>query len=266
METFLQSIILGLLEGATEFIPVSSTGHLLLAGHFLGFNSPHHTFEVLIQLGAILAVLSVYSRKLWEVFSQVHINHKARHFVIAVTLAFFPAAFFGVVLHPFIKKILFETPQLICFMLILGGIALIIVDRMKTPVRYVEAESFSWKMAFIIGLCQCLAMIPGVSRSGSTVIAGLLLGANKRAAAEFSFFLALPTMLGAFAYDFYKSYHELSLGDVQSIGIGFICAFFAGLIVVKKLLGYVSRHGYSLFGWWRILVGTVGLIFLTKGF
>jgi undecaprenyl-diphosphatase len=150
--------------------------------------------------------------------------------------------------------------MLICIMLILGGFVLLWVDRWARSPRYHDITKFPLSMYFKIGLFQCLSMIPGTSRSGSTIVGGLLLGADKRAAAEFSFFLAMPTMAGAFAYDLYKNHEILSAADVKIIGVGFVAAFFAAVLVVRWLLGYVSRRGYSLFGWWRIIVGTLGMI------
>jgi undecaprenyl-diphosphatase len=252
-------VLLGLLEGLTEFIPVSSTGHLLLAGHFLGFNSPGKSFEVLIQLGAILAILSVYFGKLLAVALALPSDPKARRFVLAILVAFLPAAVIGALGHKFIKTILFESPLLICVMLIVGGGVLLIVDRMRLEARHTDAMALSPSLALKIGFCQCLAMVPGVSRSGATIVGALLMGVEKRAAAEFSFFLAMPTMAGAFAWDLYKSRDLLSADDIGQIALGFVAAFIAGVVVVRWLLDYVSRHGFALFGWWRIVVGGLGL-------
>ncbi|AGT10053.1 undecaprenyl-diphosphate phosphatase [Paracoccus aminophilus] len=255
--------ILGLLEGLTEFIPVSSTGHILLAGHFLGFDSPGRAFEVLIQLGAILAILGVYAGRLWQIFSAAPHDPKARHFIYAVTLAFIPAVIIGVIAHDTIKNVLFETPKLIASMLILGGIVLLLVDKYAKNPKYHRAEDFPLPMALAIGVIQCLAMIPGVSRSGSTIVGALAFGADKRSAAEFSFFLSMPTMLGAFVFDLMKNRDVLTEAAVSNIVIGFICAFIAAVIVVKGLLNYVSAHGYALFAWWRIIVGAVALLALS---
>ena len=268
-----QVILLGLIEGLTEFIPVSSTGHVLLAGHFLGFNSPGKTFEVLIQLGAILAILTVYAGRLLGMARDLGSDARTRQFVVGVLIAFLPAAVIGALGHSFIKSVLFETPTLICVMLILGGIILLFVDRLAVVPRYREAMDFPPSLAFKVGLFQCLAMVPGVSRSGSTIvgamllgagavlaIVAMLLGADKRSAAEFSFFLAMPTMAGAFAYDLYKNWSKLAADDVTGIALGFVTAFVAGVFVVRYLLGFVSRHGYAMFGWWRIVVGSAGLL------
>lgn len=258
--TLVGAALLGLLEGLTEFIPVSSTAHLLLAGHFLGFESPGNSFEVLIQLGAILAILSVYFARLWKLAMDLPTSAEARRFVGAILLAFLPAAVIGVMAHGFIKTVLFESTALICWVLIGGGIVLLIIDRMPLKPKYINVMDYPLSLAFKIGLVQCLAMIPGTSRSGATIAGALLLGADKRSAAEFSFFLAMPTMAGAFAYDLYKNYDKLGMDDITAIVIGFVMAFIAGVIVVRSLLDFVSKHGFAPFAWWRIVVGTLGLI------
>ena len=258
MQTW-QVILLGLIEGLTEFLPVSSTGHLLLVGHFLGFHSPGRTFEVLIQLGAILAVLTVYAAKLWQLVRDLPSSARARWFVLAVLIAFLPAALIGALGHRYIKAVLFETPWLICATLVIGGVILLSVDRLRLKPRYHRAVDFPVTFAFIVGLCQVAAMVPGVSRSGATVVGALLFGADKRSATEFSFYLAMPTMTGAFAYDLYKSYGDLSMNDVTGIALGFVTSFLAGVIVVRYLLDFVSRHGFAPFAWWRIVVGGIGL-------
>ncbi len=252
-------ILLGLIEGLTEFLPVSSTGHLLLAGHFLGFKSPGKTFEVLIQLGAILAILSVYFTKLMRLLFDLPSDARTRRFVLGVLVAFLPAAVVGATLHKYIKGVLFEEPWLVCTSLIVGGIVLLAVDRMRLEPRYHDVMDYPVWTAFLIGLAQCLAMVPGVSRSGATIVAALLLGSDKRAATEFTFFLAMPTMAGAFAYDLYKNWAILAPEDVKSIALGFIVSFIAGVVVVRYLLGFVSRHGFAPFAWWRIVVGGMGL-------
>ncbi len=265
-DTTLSALALGLLEGLTEFIPVSSTGHILLAGHFLGFESAGKTFEVVIQLGAVIAVLGVYAAKIARTITGLPHDPQARRFAGSVLLAFFPAVVIGVLAHGFIKEVLFESPRLIASMLILGGIVLIVVDRLPLKPRYHDAERFPLPMALGIGVIQCLAMIPGVSRSGATIVGALAFGADKRAAAEFSFFLSMPTMAGAFAYDLYKNRDVLDWSAMGEIAVGFAAAFVAAILVVRWLLGYVSRHGYSLFGWWRIIVGSGVLVALNLGF
>ncbi|RWO00939.1 undecaprenyl-diphosphate phosphatase [Mesorhizobium sp.] len=258
-QTIVEALLLGMIEGMTEFIPVSSTGHILLAGHFLGFHSTGKAFEILIQLGAILAILSVYFHRLWQMLDDLPRDRVTRHFVLGILVAFLPAAVIGALAHGFIKTVLFESPRLICVMLIIGGLVLLWVDRFKPKPLYHDVERFPLRLYLQIGLFQCLSLIPGTSRSGSTIVGALLLGVDKRAAAEFSFFLAMPTMVGAFAFDLFKNRNVLTSADLPIIAAGFIAAFVAALIVVRFLLNYVSRHGYSLFGWWRLVIGTVGL-------
>jgi undecaprenyl-diphosphatase len=254
-----QVIVLGLIEGLTEFIPVSSTGHVLLAGYFLGFQSPGKTFEVLIQLGAILAILTVYFGKLLRILLDLPRDPRTRHFVLAVLVAFLPAAVIGAVAHKFIKAVLFESPWLICTTLIIGGVVLLAVDKMRLQTRYVDVMDYPLPFALIVGFCQCVAMIPGVSRSGATIVGALLLGADKRSATEFSFFLAMPTMTGAFAYDLYKNWANLAPEDIKSIALGFVVSFVVAVLVVRYLLDFVSRHGFAPFAWWRIAIGGMGL-------
>ena len=255
----LDALVLGLIEGLTEFIPVSSTGHILLAGHFLGFDSPGRAFEVLIQLGAILAILTVYFGRLLKIAHDLPSDPRTRRFVLGVLLAFLPAAVIGAAAHSFIKQVLFESPMLICIMLIVGGFILLIVDRLDLKPRYHDAMDYPLGVYFGIGLAQCLAMVPGVSRSGSSVVAAMLFGSDKRAAAEFSFFLAMPTMAGAFAYDLYKNHDILTAASLWNIAVGFVAAFVAGVFVVRRLLDFVSQRGFAPFAYWRIIVGAIGL-------
>jgi undecaprenyl-diphosphatase len=303
IHTLIEALLLGMLEGLTEFLPVSSTGHILLAGHFLGFNSTGKVFEVLIQLGAILAILSLYAGRfkafitrpeapkligeavvgvlasiVWiggcavELVAATVKRRRVNLFVppqlpadpsvrlmVGIILAFLPAAIIGALAHDFIKTVLFESPRLICVMLIIGGIVLLWVDRLDLKPKHHDATAFPLPLCLKIGLFQCLAMIPGTSRSGATIVGALLMGVDKRAAAEFSFFLAIPTMLGAFTLDLIKNRALLSTTDIPIIALGFLAAFITAMIVVRSLLGYVSRHGYALFGWWRLIIGVVGL-------
>jgi len=263
MSDWLAAIILGLVEGLTEFIPVSSTGHMLLLGHFLGFESTGKTFEIVIQLGALLAIVSVYFNRLWELATRWPFDPEARRFLTGLLVAFLPAMVIGFLAYDFIKTVLFETPAVICVALIVGGLLLLLLDRMKKVPRYLEADRYPIRVYFLIGLFQCLAMIPGVSRSGATLAGGLLLGTDKRSAAEFSFFLALPTMGAAVAYDLLQNWDRLDFSDGSLIAVGFVTAFLTALAVVKLLLDFVSRHGFAPFAWWRIAVGVLGLIGLT---
>ncbi len=253
-------LVLGILEGLTEFLPVSSTGHLLLAGHFFGLTQPA-TFIVLIQLGAILAIITIYFAKLIQLIGDA-LSGKAYawRFAGAVVLASIPAIIAGVLLRDFIQGVIYETPLVICVMLVVGGIILLIVDRLPLKQRYDDIYQFTWPMALVVGLFQMLSLVPGVSRSGSTVVGAMLMGASKRAAAEFTFFIALPIMIGAFGYDLYKSRELIDMSLGLNIAIGFAAAFVVGAIVVKYLLNFVSSYGFAPFAWWRIIVGGAGLV------
>ncbi len=260
-DSTLIAALLGVIEGLTEFIPVSSTGHILLAGHFLGFQSTGKVFEILIQLGAILAIVLVYFAKFLDIGRRALTGDAAAwRFIIGIVIAFLPAAIMGVLAHGLIKRVLFETPALICIMLVAGGLVLLWVDRLNFTPRYSDATAYPVATCLKIGLFQVLAMVPGVSRSGATIVGALFMGANKRSAAEFSFFLALPTMFGAFVYDLYQNRNALSADDLGLIAIGFAAAFVAGLFVVRRLLDFVSSHGFTPFAWWRIGVGGAGLL------
>jgi undecaprenyl-diphosphatase len=266
MSDSLRAVILGVIEGVTEFLPVSSTGHLLLAERFfdLGEGSFWNSFTVLIQLGAILAILAIYFAKLWQIALGMFSNPADRRFVIGVLVAFLPAAVIGAAAGSYIKSYLFN-PWVVCFSLIVGGAILLWVDQIDHHPHEHDATKFPLPMYLAIGFAQCLAMIPGVSRSGASIVAAMLLGADKRAAAEFSFFLAIPTMVGAFAYDFYKNRGEMTADHLGIVAIGFVVSFITAIVVVKTFLNYVTRHGFALFAWWRVIVGTLGLIALAMG-
>jgi undecaprenyl-diphosphatase len=252
--------ILGILEGLTEFLPVSSTAHLLLAGHFLGFVSPGHVFEVLIQLGAILAIVIAYFGRLLGILRDALARRPgAWRFILGVALASLPAAVVGALAHDFIKGVIFESPLLICSMLIIGGIVLLYVDQLKLTPKYTDIYSYPPLLCFYIGLFQMLALVPGVSRSGATIVGSLLLGTDKRSAAEFSFFVAIPLMFGAFAFDLYESRSMISSEMGTGIVVGFVAALIVAFIVVRYALEFISRHGFALFAYWRIFVGALGL-------
>ena len=266
MSDALRAVILGIIEGVTEFLPVSSTGHLLLAERFfnLGEGSFWNSFTILIQLGAILAILVLYFGRLWRIALGAFSNSDDRRFVIGVLVAFLPAVIVGLIAGKYIKELLFN-PWVVCFSLIVGGAILLWVDQLDHKPHEHDATKFPLPMYLIIGVAQCVAMIPGVSRSGASIVAAMLLGADKRAAAEFSFFLAIPTMVGAFVYEFYKNRADISLDHAGVIAIGFVVSFITAMIVVKTFLTYVTRHGFVLFAWWRVIVGTLGLVALAMG-
>ena len=261
MADWIAAIILGLVEGLTEFIPVSSTGHLLLAKSALNLaDEPWNTFIVMIQLGAILAVVAVYFQRLWKVLLGLPgKDPAARRFALSVLLAFVPSAALGVLFHDFIKDVLFN-PTIVCITLIVGGFALIALERWAPMARVDDSMKFSWKTSLGIGLAQCLSLVPGVSRSGATIVGGLLLGVEKKAAAEFSFFLAIPTMVGAFALDFWESRELLTQDVLGIIAIGFVVSFISGLFVVRTLVDFVGRYGFAPFAFWRIWAGVIGLL------
>ena len=262
----LTAAFLGLIEGLTEFLPVSSTGHLLLAGHFLGFQSQGRTFEVVIQLGAILALFSVYAGLLTRLVLRARHEDAARRSLVSLLLAFLPAVFVGLLAHDFVKNVLFETPSLIAVMLIFGGVVLLVIDRIAPQAVYRDALALPFGKSLAIGFFQCLALVPGVSRSGATIVGALLLGVEKRAAAEFSFLLSLPTMGAAVAYDLFKNRDVLDFGAIWEISVGFAVAFVTAVLVVRWVLSFISRKGYGLFGWWRIIVGTAALGALLLGY
>jgi undecaprenyl-diphosphatase len=260
----IKAAVLGIVEGLTEYLPVSSTGHLLLMEHLFGWGDDAFgkSFAVLIQLGAILALLTIYFGRLWELAKEMFTRWEAARFVIGVLLAFLPAAVIGALGYQIIKSYLFDV-RIVCVSLIIGGFVLLWVDRLNLQARYHEATGFTLPMYFGIGVIQCISMIPGVSRAGATIVGAMLLGADRRSAAEFSFWLAMPTMVGAFAYEVYKSHGQLAVsGNIAVIAVGFVFSFICGWIVVKTFLGYVQRHSFALFAWWRILVGAVGLFAL----
>jgi len=259
----IKAAVLGFVEGLTEYLPVSSTGHLLLMEHILGWGDDAFgkSFAVLIQLGAILALLTIYFGRLWALARHMFTDWAAARFIIGVLLAFLPAAVIGALAYPIIKSYLFDV-RIVCMSLIVGGFVLLGVDRLNLKPRYHDATGFSLPMYFGIGVVQCLSMIPGVSRAGATIVAAMLFGADRRSAAEFSFWLAMPTMVGAFAYEAFKSRAELAHGNLTVIAVGFVFSFIFGWIVVKTFLRYVQRHSFALFAWWRIVIGTAGIFAL----
>jgi undecaprenyl-diphosphatase len=253
--------VLGIIEGLTEFLPVSSTAHLLLAEHVLGLSGDDwKAFTILIQLGAILAIVAVYFLRLLTIVRDAIAGKQgAWRFIIGVVIASLPAVIAGVLLHDLIKNVIYDSPLLICAMLIAGGVILLYVDQLKLTPKYTDVYTYPPLLCLYIGLFQMLALIPGVSRSGATIVGSLLLGTDKRSAAEFSFFLAIPVMIGAFGYDAWKSRDVISSSVGLSIAIGFAAAFVAAFLVVRYALDFISRHGFSLFAYWRIFVGAIGL-------
>ncbi len=257
------ALILGIIEGLTEFIPVSSTGHLILFGDILGFEGPKgKVFEIVIQLGAIFAVCFLYRSKIISTtVGTLKRKHADIKFASGIIIAFIPAMILGVLLHEYIKTVLFN-PTSVSVALIVGGIVILAVEKFKPQPKIHKIENISLPLFFKIGLCQCLALIPGTSRSGATIIGALLLGVERKAAAEFSFFLAIPTMLAATVYDVYKNWENLSLDGLQLIAVGFIAAFISAMLVVKLVIGFISKHGFAPFAIYRIILGSVMLYLL----
>lgn len=253
-------VILGIVEGLTEFLPISSTGHLIVLIEIFGFPSiPGHVLEVAIQLGAILALCVVYFERLWYVVRYFFVDRGARNFVKIIGVAFLPAAILGFFFHEVIKGFFFSS-FVVCVALVLGGVVMLWIEVRRREPFMVTMEDISTMTALKIGLFQCLAFIPGTSRSGATIIGGLLLGLDRRTAIVFSFFLALPTMLGAVSYDVYKNWEVMTWDNGMMIVVGMGTAFVTALCVVKTLVFFVERYGFVFFAWYRIIFG-VGLFF-----
>ena len=253
--------LMGVVEGLTEFIPVSSTGHLILVGHLLGTHFSGNLFEVFIQLGAILAIVFLYREKFTRVVVTLPNNRESQAFVRNILLAFVPSLILGVLAHGYIKTVLFN-PTVVAVALIVGGFAILLIERFKPAATITSTESMSIKTVLMIGCFQCIAMIPGVSRSGATIMGALLCKVERKAAAEFSFFLAVPTMLGAVTYDLYKNYALLDADQWLYLAVGFIAAFITARLVVRWVLGFVQQHGFQPFAYYRIVIGSIMLMVL----
>ncbi|MGZ8337687.1 MAG: undecaprenyl-diphosphate phosphatase [Allosphingosinicella sp.] len=256
-------ILLGIVEGLTEFIPVSSTGHLVLAAELLGFHSEAAgTFEIVIQLGAILAVIVLYWRRFYDVaLGLLRGDRDSLLFTRNVALGFLPSMVIGFIVYEYVKAML-ESPMIVAVALILGGFAILGIERLIKRPRWDSVEGMSWKTALGIGFVQCLSMIPGVSRSGATIIGALSLGVERKTAAEYSFFLAVPTMLAASSYDLLKSGAQLDQGAWGTIAVGFVVSFVVALVVIRWFIGIVSRMGFAPFVWYRIVVGSIAVVWL----
>ncbi len=259
----LTAALLGLVEGLTEFLPVSSTGHLILADALLGVEGPaSKLFDIVIQLGAILAVCWVYRGRFFDAATGLASNPVSQRFVANIIVAFLPAAVVGVFAYRLIKEVLF-SPWVVAISLILGGFVILLIERWRPVPRIESVDEIRLRRAFGIGCCQILSMIPGVSRAGATIMGAMVLGVDRAAATQFSFFLAVPTMLGAAVYDLYKNRAILTADNLSLIAIGFVVAFVSALFVVRTLVGFVSRHGFGVFAWYRIVLGAVALALLS---
>lgn len=254
---FFQALIMGLVEGLTEFLPISSTGHLIIVGDLIGFEDKGETFKIAVQLGAILAVLFEYRQRFVSVAVGVVSDQKAQKFVLNLLIAFLPAAVMGLLFLKTIETYLFN-PISVAAMLVIGGVLIIWAERREHAIRVKDVDDMTPLDAIKVGLAQMLALVPGTSRSGATIIGGLFIGLDRKVAAEFSFFLAVPTMVAATGYKLYKAREFLNLDDTTLFAVGFVMAFFSGLLAVRTLVRYVSNHSFEIFGWYRIVFG--GLI------
>jgi undecaprenyl-diphosphatase len=242
-------------QGLTEFLPVSSTAHLLVGARVLGFEDPGGLFTVMIQLGSILAIVWLYRVKILRVLAGLPSDAEARHFVMMIGVAFLPAAIAGALFSGFVKRVLYTTPSVIAVSFIAGGIVMLVVERYRPHPVVLNADHTSLWRALGIGACQTLALIPGVSRSGATIVGAMLLGLDRPAAAEFSFFLAIPTLGAAFAHDLLEARHSLGAARAEEIAVGLVAAFIASAIVIEPFLAVVRRQGFVPFAWYRIAAG-----------
>jgi undecaprenyl-diphosphatase len=254
-----EAVILALIEGLTEFLPVSSTGHMILGSAFMGIGNDDFTklFMIVIQLGAILAVFVLYFKRFFQ----------SIHFYLKLIAAFIPAAVFGVLFSDKIDELL-ESPLAVALSLVIGGVILLFVDKWFNKPRIHEMDEMTYWDALKIGFFQCIAMIPGVSRSGATIVGGMSQKMSRKLAAEFSFFLALPTMLGATlkkSMDYFEKHDALSSDQIQNLVIGNVVAFIVAIIAIKAFIGYLNKHGFKLFGWYRIVAGLIILILIFAG-
>lgn len=261
-EPLLKAALLGLVEGVTEFIPVSSTGHLILVSHWLGdTGETAKTFDIFIQLGAILAVVWLYRARLTHALLAAREDEPSRRFLLNLVIAFLPAAIVGFLAHDWIKSRLF-TPTVVALALVIGGVIILLIERLRPRERVAEVRDMRPRTALGVGLAQVLSLVPGTSRSGATIMGGYALGLSRRAATEFSFFLSIPVMFAATLYDLLKSRGALSAADAPAFAVGFVTAFVSAVVVVKAFLGYVSRHSFAAFAWYRIALGLLLLLLL----
>ena len=259
MDALLIALILGVVEGLTEFLPVSSTGHLIVVGDLLGYtDETSKVFKIVIQLGAILAVCWDYRAKLALTARGLGRDPAANRFVLLLLVGFLPAAVLGFLFHGTIKALLFN-PITVATALVVGGVVILLIERRADNARIHSVDAMRWPDALKVGCAQALAMIPGTSRSGATIMGGLFFRLSRKTAAEFSFFLAIPTMFAATAYDLYKNWHLLSLADLPVFAVGFVASFVAAMWAVKGFIRYIAHHSFAVFAWYRIAFGLVVL-------
>ncbi len=263
MGDIITAILLGIVEGLTEFLPVSSTGHLILASELMGYDAAQWAmFNVVIQLGAILAVVVLYWRTFWAVVvGMARAEPTSWRFTRNILVAFLPSAFLGLAIKDLID-IMLGSPMIVAIALILGGVAILMIERIVKPGETRGVADMPFRQALGIGLVQCISMIPGVSRSGATIMGALCLGVERRTAAEFSFFLAIPTMVGATSLELFESRNALADVPFDLIGIGFVVSFFVAILVIRWFVGIVSKHGFAPFAWYRIIAGGLALTWL----
>ncbi len=255
----IKALILGIVEGLTEFLPISSTGHLIIAGSLLDYtNDQSKVFEIVIQFAAILAVCWLYRARLLGVIKGMWAPGSEQRFVLNILIAFMPAAVLGLLLHSVIKAYLFN-PITVAFALIVGGFVILWVERRDLPVRYASVDDITWREALKVGFAQAIAMFPGVSRAGATIMGGVFFGLSRQAATELSFFLAIPTMLAATVLDIYKARDILSLDDIPVFAVGFVASFIFAMLAIKGLLRFISHHNFNAFAWYRIVFGLIVL-------
>ena len=260
---FVKTVIMGLVEGATEFLPISSTGHLIIAGDLLGFltKEKRDIFEIIIQLGAILAVCWAFKQRLVDTVSTLTKEAEAQHFVRNLAIAFMPAAVLGLAFHHAIKAYLF-SPLTVAIALIVGGFAILLIEKLPLETPTKSVDDITAKQALQIGFAQSLALVPGVSRAGATILGGMIFGLNRTVATEFSFFLAIPIMFAATGYDLLKSWRLLSADDLTIFAVGFVTAFLSALVAVQFLIRFVQTHNFVPFAWYRIVFGALILIYI----
>lgn len=255
----LKALILGIVEGLTEFLPISSTGHLIIAGSLLDYTDEQSkVFEIVIQLAAILAVCWLYRGRLADAVLGIRTQERERRFAANILVAFIPAVILGLLLHSVIKTYLFN-PLTVAGALIVGGLAILWIESLQPRVRFEQVDDIGWREALKVGLAQCLALFPGVSRAGATILGGMMFGLSRKAATEMSFFLAIPTMLAATLYDVYKARDILSMNDLPVFAVGFVSSFVFAMLAIKGLLRFISNHNFKVFGWYRIVFGLVVL-------
>ena len=258
----LKAVIMGLVEGATEFIPVSSTGHLIITGEWLDFLSKdkRDVFEIIIQLGAILAVCVEYRQRLWHTVQRIQTDTNAQHFARNLIIAFLPAALIGLAFHHQIKEYLFSSFT-VGIALVVGGVLILLIEKFAPAGQTREVDHISAKQALQIGFAQSLALFPGMSRSGATILGGMCFGLSRQTATEFSFFLALPIMFAATGLDLYQAHDLLSVDDALIFLIGFVVSFLSALVVIRALIRFVAQHSFAVFAWYRIVFGILILVF-----